>query len=166
MVWGISGVEPGGMITLERPLEVHRRLLAGTRLEEHGSRIRGKQNWIGGSHYTPCSAEFVLPPETVVDLLGDLFTFCNNGSLPEWAQAAIAHAQFETIHPFVDGNGRTGRVLLHLITRRRGLGLRLLSPVSLALATWSRDYVVSLTATHYVDPSDSDEAHIGAFICP
>ena len=47
------------------------------------------------------------------------------------AQAAIAHAQFETIHPFVDGNGRTGRAIIHLVLRRRGLALRVLPPVSL-----------------------------------
>ena len=79
------------------------------------------QNWIGGSNCNPCSAEFVPPPpETVVNLLDDLFTFCNDDSLPTLAQAATAHAQFETIHPFVDGNGRTGRVLFHLLMRRRG----------------------------------------------
>lgn len=162
MVWGIHGVEPGGMMTVESLLEVHRRLLAGTRLEEHGGRIRDMQNWIGGSDYNPCSAEFVPPPpEMVVSLLDDLFTFCNDDSLPALAQAAIAHAQFETIHPFVDGNGRTGRVLFHLIMRRRGLGLRILPPISLILATWSRDYVAGLTATRYVGPSDSDEAHAG-----
>ena len=160
MVWGVSGVEPGDMMTVENLLEVHRRLLAGTWLEEHGGRIRDMQNWIGGSDYNPCSAEFVPPPpEMVASLLDDLFTFCNDDSLPALAQAAIAHAQFETIHPFVDGNGRTGRVLFHLIMRRRGLGLRILSPISLILATWARDYVAGLTATRYVGPSDSNEAH-------
>ena len=162
MVWGVHGVEPGDMMTVESLLEVHRRLLAGTRLEEHGGRIRDMQNWIGGSDYNPCSADFVPPPpERVARLLDDLFTFCNDDSLPALAQAAIAHAQFETIHPFVDGNGRTGRVLFHLIMRRRGLGLRILPPISLILATWSRDYVAGLTATRYVGPSESDEAHAG-----
>ena len=162
MVWGVSGMEPGDMLTVESLLEVHRRLLAGTRLEEHGGRIRDMQNWIGGSNYNPCSAEFVPPPpEMVASLLDDLFTFCNDDSLPALAQAAITHAQFETIHPFVDGNGRTGRVLFHLIMRRRGLGLRIPPPISLILATWSGDYVAGLTATRYVGPSDSDEAHAG-----
>ncbi|MCY3660912.1 MAG: Fic family protein [Caldilineaceae bacterium] len=163
MVWGVHGVEPGSMMTAESLLEVHRRLLAGTRLEEHGGRIRDMQNWIGGSDYNPCSADFVPPPpERVARLLDDLFTFCNDDSLPALAQAAIAHAQFETIHPFVDGNGRIGRVLFHLIMRRRGLGLRILPPISLILATWSRDYVAGLTATRYVGSPDSNEAHAGA----
>ncbi len=162
MVWGVSAVAPGGLITVETLLEVHRRLSAGTRLEEHGGRIRGIQNWIGGSAYNPCSAEFVPPPpEAVAGLLDDLFAFCNDDSLPALAQAAVAHAQFETIHPFVDGNGRTGRVLLHLILRRRGIGLRVLPPVSLVLATRSRDYVGGLTGTRYVGAPDSAEAHAG-----
>ena len=82
-------------------------------------------------------------------LLEDLVTFCNDDGLPALAQAAIAHAQFETIHPFVDGNGRAGRVLIHLILRRRGYAVNFLVPVSLVLATWAEDYVTGLTATRY-----------------
>lgn len=163
MVWGVDTVEPGGSITVHTLLEAHRRLLAGTRLENHAGRLRTLQNWIGGSAYNPCSAEFVPPPpEAVAGLLDDLLAFCNDDALPALAQAAIAHAQFETIHPFVDGNGRTGRVLIHLVLRRRGLGLRVLPPVSLVLATWSRDYIAGLTGTRYAGPPDSAEAHAGA----
>ena len=161
MVWGVDTVGPGGPITLRTLLEAHRRLVAGTRLENHGGRLRTLQNWIGGS-YNPCSAEFVPPPpEAVAGLLDDLLAFCNDDALPALAQAAIAHAQFETIHPFVDGNGRTGRVLIHLVLRRRGLGLRVLPPVSLVLATWSRDYIAGLTGTRHAGPPDSPEAHVG-----
>ena len=162
MVWGVETVESGGLITIETLLEAHRRLLAGTRLEEQGGRIRTVQNWIGGSNYNPCSAVFVPPPpETVGFLLNDLFDFCNDDSLPALAQAAIAHAQFETIHPFVDGNGRTGRILLHLVLRRRGLGLRVLPLLSLVLATMSRDYIGGLTETRYVGPPESAVAYAG-----
>jgi Fic family protein len=77
------------------------------------------------------------------------------------AQAAIAHAQFETIHPFADGNGRTGRTLIHLILRRRGAAVRVNPPVSLILATWAKDYVDGLTATRYLAPPTSEEAHQG-----
>src|SRR5206468_3245350 len=80
-------------------------------------------------------------------------------SLPAVVQAAIAHAQFETIHPFIDGNGRTGRALIHLILRRRGLARRVLPPVSLILATWSRDYIRGLMATRYRGPATSGKAH-------
>ena len=162
MTWGVDAVKPGGPVTVDTVLETHRCLLAGTRIEEHGGRIRTVQNWIGGSDYNPCSADFVPPPpETVPGLLDDLFVFCNDDSLPPLAQAAIAHAQFETIHPFVDGNGRTGRVLIHLILRRRGLGLRVLPPVSLILATWPRDYIGGLTVTRHVGGPDCPEAHAG-----
>ena len=136
MVYGVDAVEPGGPITVDVLLEVHRRLLAGTRLEEYGGRFREEQNWIGGSSYNPCSAAFVPPPhEYVEELMADLCAFSSTDDLPAVAQAAIAHAQFETIHPFVDGNGRTGRALIHLILRRRGLAVRVLPPVSLVLAT-------------------------------
>ena len=158
----MDAVGPGGLITIEALLEAHRRLLVGTRLGEHGGRIRTVQNWIGGGDYNPCSAAFVPPPpEAVAGLLNDLLAFCNDDSLPALAQAAVAHAQFETVHPFVDGNGRAGRVLLQLVLRRRGLALRVLSPVSLILATWSREYVGGLTETRYVGAPDSAEAHAG-----
>ncbi|MDD9995293.1 MAG: Fic family protein, partial [Dehalococcoidia bacterium] len=99
MIWGVRAVDIGGPITLDILLELHRRLLSGTRLEEHGGRIRTEQNWIGGSDYNPCSAEFVPPPpEAVASLLKDLFAFCKDDSHPPLAQAAVAQAQFETIH--------------------------------------------------------------------
>jgi len=77
------------------------------------------------------------------------------------AQAAIAHAQFETIHPFADGNGRTGRALIHFVLRRRGLATRVLPPISLVLATWSNDYIAGLGATRYRGPASSTAAHDG-----
>jgi Fic family protein len=132
-------------IDLTSLLETHRRLFANTPVAKHGGRIRDTQNWIGGSSYNPCSAAFVPPPpEKVKDLLIDLCRFCNDDTLPSVAQAAIAHAQFETIHPFADGNGRVGRVLIHMILRRRGLTKRISVPVSLVLATRSRDYINGL----------------------
>ena len=162
MTWAVDTIEQGSTITLETLLETHRRLLAGSRVEEYGGRVREVQNWIGGSGYNPCSASFVPPPpELVGSLLEDLVGFCNSDSLPALAQAAVAHAQFETIHPFADGNGRTGRALVHMVLRRRGLGLRILPPVSLILATWSQDYIEGLTGTRYAGPAESSEAHSG-----
>ena len=106
MTWAVDTIEQGSAIMVDTLLETHRRLLAGSRMEEHGGRVRDVQNWIGGSGYNPCSASFVPPPpEIVSDLLDDLVGFCNSDSLPALAQAAVAHAQFETIHPFADGNG-------------------------------------------------------------
>jgi Fic family protein len=159
----IQSVSPSDSITVNQLLDFHRTLLAGTRLATHGGVIRNEQNWIGGSDYNPCSAVFVPPPpEFVPGLLDDLCRFCNEDSLPAVAQAAMAHAQFETIHPFVDGNGRTGRALIHLVLRRRGLATRILPPVSLVLATWASDYIAGLEATRYRGPASSRAAHDGA----
>ncbi len=156
MVFGIQAVEEETPITMDLLLEIHRRLLAGTRLAEYGGNLRAVQNWIGGSDYNPCSAAFVPPPpESVDSLMRDLCDFASNDDLPAVAQAAIAHAQFETIHPFVDGNGRTGRALIHLVLRRRGLAPRVLAPVSLILATWSRSYIDGLTAFRHLGPATS-----------
>jgi Fic family protein len=155
MRWGIEALATSETITVEHLCGIHARLLAGTQLEEHGGRLRQEQNWIGGSSYNPCSAAFVPPPpERVPALLEDLCAFCDDDALPPLVQAALAHAQFETIHPFVDGNGRTGRALIHAVLRRRGLAPVVVPPISLVLATWSRDYVDGLTATrHAGDPT-------------
>lgn len=158
----VQSVGPGDALELGHLLEVHRRLLSGTMLDKHAGVLRTEQNWIGGSGHNPCSAAFVPPPpDHVPDLLADLCSFCNEDSLPAVAQAAVAHAQFETIHPFVDGNGRTGRALIHLVLRRRGLATRVLVPVSLVLATWARDYIDGLTAFRYRGPASARAAHEG-----
>lgn len=162
MATAIKCVNLGEPVTLDLLLAFHRRLLAGTRLDTHAGAIREEQNWIGGSSYNPCSAAFVPPPpEFVPGLLDDLCRFCNTEDIPAVAQAAIAHAQFATIHPFVDGNGRTGRALIHLVLRRRGLATRVLPPVSLVLATWADDYVLGLDATRYRGPASSAAARDG-----
>lgn len=162
MTWAVESLAAADQVTVAGVLEAHRLLLRGTRLEGHGGRIRDEQNWIGGSAYNPCTAAFVPPPpEFLESLLQDLCAFCNTDDLPPVTQAAIAHAQFETIHPFVDGNGRTGRALIHVILRRRDLAPRVLPPVSLVLATWSRDYVQGLTATRYRGVPSSSAARAG-----
>ncbi len=162
MLWAVQTVAEGTQITVDQLLEIQRKLLTGTFIEHHAGKIRAQQNWIGGSSHNPCTAAFVPPPaEYVHDLLDDLTTFASSDDLPPVAQAAIAHAQFETIHPFVDGNGRTGRALIHMILRRRGLAVRVLPPISLVLATRSRDYINGLAATRYNGPPQSEEAHAG-----
>lgn len=158
----IKGIAPGDPITIGMLLRFHSRLMESTRGKAFAGRLREKQNWIGGSEHNPCSAAFVPPPpELVPDLIDDLCSFCNNESLPAVAQAALAHAQFETIHPFADGNGRTGRGLIHLVLRRRGLATRVLPPVSLVLATWADDYVNGLAATRYRGPATGKDAQAG-----
>lgn len=162
MTWAVERLGTAEAVTVAGLLHMHGRLLARTPLREHAGQIRSVQNWIGGSSFNPCSAAFVPPPpDHVEELLADLCEFVNDDSLPALAQAAIAHAQFETIHPFVDGNGRTGRALIHVVLRRRGVAPRVLPPISLVLATWSRSYIGGLTATRHRGRADSSAAHDG-----
>ena len=80
-------------------------------------------------------------------LLDDLCAYVSGTAHSPLVQAALVHAQFETIHPFADGNSRTGGALLHLVLRRPGLCRRFVPPISLVLATWSRRCVDALMAT-------------------
>ena len=162
LAWGAAAVGSGDRVGVDVLLETHRRLAAGTPLEEHGGALRRVQNWIGGSHYDPCAAAFVPPPPDLVPgLLADLCEFCSGDGLPALAQAAVAHAQFETIHPFVDGNGRTGRVLMLMVLRRRGYAGRVLPPISLILAAHARDYIRGLVGFRHLGTPDSEAAHRG-----
>jgi Fic family protein len=133
-------------ITTGDLVEIHQALMRHAPNEAIAGRVRDVQNWIGGNDYNPCGADFVPPPpEHVTQLLGDLCDFCNNDHLPPLIQAAIAHAQFETIHPFEDGNGRTGRALIHVLLRRRRLAPSYVPPISVVLAANKDHYIDGLT---------------------
>lgn len=126
--------------------EIHRQLMTRAPNSSIAGQIRERQNWIGGNDYTPCDADFVPPPhEEVGALLDDLARFMEEDILPPLVQAAIAHAQFETIHPFEDGNGRTGRALIHVILSRRGLTPSFVPPISVVFARNKDGYIRSLT---------------------
>ena len=126
-------------------LKVHRTLFSAFG-DPHAGKVRTEQNWIGGAASSPRNAEFVPPPpELMLGLLEDLSEFMERDDLPPVMQAAIAHAQFETIHPFADGNGRVGRCLIHVVLTRRGVTPRVVPPISLVLAAGSRAYVKGLT---------------------
>jgi Fic family protein len=132
---------------------IHATLFRGTPYERHGGELRSSQNWIGGDDESPRGADFIPPPEDdVPSLLEDLCTFVNRDDLPAVAQAAITHAQFETIHPFGDGNGRVGRSLIHVVLRRRGLAVNYVPPVSLILATDQTAYIRGLTTFRTYTP--------------
>ena len=127
-------------------LAIHRKLLERAPNHRIAGRLRTNQNWIGGNDYNPCGADFVPPPpEDVKRLLIDLSTAINDDTLSPLVQAALVHAQFETIHPFDDGNGRTGRALVHVVLRRRGLAPRFLPPVSVVFAGAKDRYIAGLT---------------------
>lgn len=131
----------------------------------HG--IRGEQNWIGGSDHHPLAAEFVPPdPAHVPALMADLVAYLNQGAHAPLVQAGVAHAQFETIHPYRDGNGRVGRALIHTVLVRRGLTRQAVLPVSPVLLTRSQEYVDGLTAYRHVGAADGDaaEAAVSAWL--
>lgn len=134
------------LIDVDALLDLHSLLFAGTEDERFAGRIRETQNWLGGSSINPRRAEFIPPPATeVTPLLDDLCRFMNRVDIPPIAQAAIAHAQFETIHPFADGNGRVGRALIHVIFRRREVARTYVPPISLILVANASSYVEGLT---------------------
>jgi Fic family protein len=133
-------------ITPRDIVDIHTVLMARTANAKIAGRIRKDQNWIGGNEYNPCGADFVPPPEQEVEgLFSDVCEFCADESLPPLVQAAIAHAQFEIIHPFEDGNGRTGRALVQVILRRRRLAPAFVPPISVVLAKDKDQYIKGLT---------------------
>lgn len=133
-------------VTVDDLLAIHAVLMAGDERARPG-RVREEQNWIGGRLGSPSDAAFVPPPEDLVGpLLEDLVAFMAREDLPAVPQAAVAHAQFETIHPFIDGNGRVGRALIHVVLRRRGVAARFVPPVSIVLAARPTAYVAGLVA--------------------
>ncbi len=146
MEWAVEQAAAADQLTTGDLLAIHRVLLATDSGVRMPGRLRDTQNWIGGNDYNPCGADFVPPPpEEVAALIGDLCGFCNDDTLPPLLQAAIAHAQFETIHPFADGNGRTGRALVQVILRRRGLAPAFVPPISVVLARRRERYIEGLT---------------------
>ena len=116
--------------------------------------FRSEPVWIGGSGAFPHGAQFVPPHhERIRDGIRDLCAFIARTDLPLIAHAAVAHAQFETIHPFVDGNGRTGRALVHAMLRHGGATTRTTVPVSAGLLADTKAYFASLTAYRAGDPN-------------
>lgn len=137
---------------------LHRALSPDER--QQGLRIR--QNWIGGSDYHPLDADFVPPPAVCVPgLMHDLVAYASGAGQAPLVQAGITHAQFETVHPFVDGNGRVGRALIHTVLTRRGLVRVAVLPVSVVLLTRSDEYVAGLTRYRYEGAADSAAADAG-----
>ena len=135
-----------GHIDIDDVAGIHRVLMAGAPNSQIAGQVRVTQNWIGGNNYNPCGASFVgPPPEEVRRLLADLCVALTEEHLPPLVQAALIHAQFETIHPFLDGNGRAGRALIHVVLRRRGIAPAYVPPISVVLAANRSRYITGLT---------------------
>lgn len=133
-----------GPLSVDLLCQWHRTLMTGTPTpERHVGAVRTEQGWIGGT--SPLDAHLVTPPpERLAELLDDVVAYANRGDVDAVAQAAVAHAQFEVIHPFADGNGRIGRVLVGWILTRR-LSLVTPPPVSASIAADVGGYSSGLT---------------------
>lgn len=144
----IRQMSAGSSIVLAHITEAHAVLMRDEPSERgYAGRLRDVQNWIGGSDHSPRAALYVPPPpELVPGCMDDLLTFVNRDDLPTLAQAAIAHAQFESIHPFTDGNGRIGRALINTILRRRGVTTYIVVPLASALVARREHYFGLLDA--------------------
>jgi Fic family protein len=111
----------GKPLTISAIEDVHRTLLRFTEDADIAGVVSEAQTWIGGNDYNPIGATYVPPAhDRLRPLLEDLCAFANRSDLAAIVQAAIVHAEFETIHPFADGNGRVGRALIYTVLRRRG----------------------------------------------
>lgn len=126
-------------------LAMHKALL-GKEDPDWAGEWRREQVWIGGNDFSPHGAAFVPPHHTRVPAaIDDLIHFISDCDLPPLVVAAIAHAQFETIHPFPDGNGRVGRAIIHSILKARGLTRHVTVPVSAGLLADLNQYFAALT---------------------
>lgn len=142
-----AALELGNDMSEENILAMHRALLlAQDGWESQAGCYRNSLVWVGTQGYSPLGASHVAPqPELVQEAIRDLLLFIRRDDMPVIVQCAIAHAQFETIHPFADGNGRCGRALVHAILRNKGLSVHTTPPVSAGLLRDTDAYFSALT---------------------
>lgn len=115
--------------------------------ENYAGRYRDSLVWVGSSSISPIGASHIAPqPERVRPAMDDLIAFMRRKDLPPLLQATLAHAQFETIHPFADGNGRTGRAMVHALLRSNGIVSTTTAPISAGLLKQTESYFDALTA--------------------
>lgn len=141
-----EALEQSGPVSVSSICSIHDTLMAGT-AERKG--LRDEQVWIGGSPYSPHGAAFVPPHASrVPGCLDDLIAFGEREDVLPVVKAAIFHAQFETIHPFTDGNGRTGRALVHRMLASDEILIHSTLPVSAGLLHDVERYMEALDAYH------------------
>ena len=145
-------VAEAGRMTPAAILAIHAALMHDQPSAEPGA-FRNEPVWIGGSGAYPHGAQFIPPHhERIHGGIQDLCAFIGRTDVPLIAHIAVAHAQFETIHPFVDGNGRTGRALVHAMLRHSRTTTRTTVPISAGLLTDTDAYFSALTAYRGGDP--------------
>lgn len=138
-----AAIRLAGKLDAASILAMHEALLGGQ--DPRAGHWREVQVWIGSSSLSPAGAVFVPPqPSRVAADMADLAAFLARDDLPVLLHAALAHAQFETVHPFTDGNGRTGRALLQAMLRHGELTRRVTIPISAGLLTDTASYFAAL----------------------
>ena len=142
MEHGLKRLRDGFPLSLRLIREIHGQLLAkGRGSKKQPGEFRTTQNWIGGSR--PGNASYVPPPQDLVfDSMGSLekFLHADPNEVPPLIKAALAHVQFETIHPFLDGNGRVGRLLVTFLLCHEGVLQQPLLYLSLYLKQHRKEY--------------------------
>lgn len=134
-------------LSLATSLDVDALLAMNAALLPDGGRLRESLVWAGSSSFSPVGTAHVAPHASeVLETLEDLLMFARRTDMPVLLQAAIAHAQFETIHPFADGNGRVGRALVHAMLAHHGLVTSTTVPISGGLLRNTKRYFDALTA--------------------
>lgn len=151
----ITTVGEAGRFELDCLISAHRALMVDDLHEaDYAGRVRDMQNWIGGSDHSPRGALYVPPaPERVEALMDDLLAYLNRDDVPALVQAAIGHAQFESIHPFTDGNGRIGRALVSAVLRRRRVTKNAVVPLASGLLARREEYFAALGSYRLGDPA-------------
>lgn len=140
-----AALDLGQEISAQSILDIHARLLAGE--DDQAGQLRRQQVWIGGSLVGPHLATFVPPHHARIEgSLDDFVSFCRRDDIPSLVQIAVAHAQFETIHPFTDGNGRTGRAIVQAMLKGSGLTRHATVPLSSGLLVDTSRYFAALTS--------------------
>lgn len=141
-----AAIEAGQHIDESSIIQIHRTLLESSQPGTVGQ-WRQDQAWVGGDLIGPHGALFIPPHERhVAAAMHDLIAFIDRDDIPILAHAALTHAQFETIHPFPDGNGRTGRALIHSMAVNKGLTRNVTVPLSAGLLTNVDAYFAALTS--------------------
>ncbi|MDR0854467.1 MAG: Fic family protein [Clostridiales Family XIII bacterium] len=147
-----KALELSSEISVSTILQIHKALIAPTK-EDFAGNIRDEQVWVGGSPYSPHDAIFVPPHHSLIAAyLDDLVLYSKRTDINPIVKAAVIHAQFETIHPFIDGNGRTGRVLIHDILKLERVLLTATLPISAGLLHNIDDYMNALRRYQAGDP--------------
>lgn len=157
-----AAVAASSSLSLETLLLMHRVLMEKFDPQNAG-RLREVPVWIGGDGFAPHLAHYVAPKaDAVPELIADLLAFCERDDLPALALVAIAHAQFESIHPFSDGNGRTGRALVQVLLNRLGISQSVMVPVSAGLLHDTANYFAALDRYRAGDPEPIIEVFANA----